>query len=101
MFILMTEFANSNLQDEGAEFFSARRREVVPQLTPVQKSLYLGLIGSLRAQPFGEFHSRIVLVGRLVESVETDDSQGSWRVSRPRYRLFADRACPRTFQRLE
>jgi hypothetical protein len=27
LFILMTEFANSNLQDEGAEFFSARLRE--------------------------------------------------------------------------
>ena len=46
----MTEFANSNLQDEGAEFFSARLREFDPQLTPVQKSLYLGIIGLLRAQ---------------------------------------------------
>src|SRR5262250_3334297 len=50
LFILMTEFANSNLQDEGAEFFSARLREFDPQLTPVQKSLYLGIIGLLRAQ---------------------------------------------------
>jgi len=50
MFILMGEFANSNLQDEGAEFFSARLREFDPQLTPVQKSLYLGIIGLLRAQ---------------------------------------------------
>jgi glyoxylase-like metal-dependent hydrolase (beta-lactamase superfamily II) len=50
MFILMSEFANSNLQDEGAEFFSARLREFEPQLTPVQKSLYLGIIGLLRAQ---------------------------------------------------
>jgi glyoxylase-like metal-dependent hydrolase (beta-lactamase superfamily II) len=50
MFILMTEFANSNLQDEGAEFFSARLREFEPQLTSVQKSLYLGVIGLLRAQ---------------------------------------------------
>ena len=50
MFILMTEFANSNLQDEGAEFFSARLKEFEPQLTPVQKSLYLGIIGLLRAQ---------------------------------------------------
>jgi hypothetical protein len=41
MFILMGEFANSNLQGEGAEFFSARLREFEPQLTPVQKSLYL------------------------------------------------------------
>ena len=50
MFILMAEFANSNLQDEGAEFFSERLREFEPQLTAVQKSLYLGMIGLLRAQ---------------------------------------------------
>src|SRR5215471_5091686 len=50
LFILMTEFANSNLQDEGAEFFSARLREFDPQLTQVQKSLYLGIISLLRAQ---------------------------------------------------
>ena len=50
MFILMTEFANSNLQAEGADFFSARLREFEPQLTPVQKSLYLGIIGLLHAQ---------------------------------------------------
>ena len=50
LFILMTEFANSNLQDEGAGFFSARLKEFDPRLTPVQKSLYLGIIGLLRAQ---------------------------------------------------
>src|SRR5215471_15724172 len=50
LFILMTEFANSNLQGEGAEFFSARLKEFDSQLTPVQKSLYLGIIGLLRAQ---------------------------------------------------
>src|SRR5215831_8887869 len=50
LFILMTEFANSNLQGEGAEFFSARLREFEPRLTPVQRSLYLGIIGLLRAQ---------------------------------------------------
>ena len=50
LFILMTEFANSNLQDEGAEFFSARLRKFEPQLTPVQKSLYLAIIGLLRAR---------------------------------------------------
>jgi hypothetical protein len=50
LFILMTEFANSNLQKEGAEFFSARLREFELRLTPVQKSLYLGIIGLLRAQ---------------------------------------------------
>ena len=50
MFILMAEFANSNLQDEGAEFFRARLRDFEPKLTPVQRSLYLGIIGLLRAQ---------------------------------------------------
>jgi glyoxylase-like metal-dependent hydrolase (beta-lactamase superfamily II) len=50
LFILMTEFANSNLPGEGAEFFSVRLKEFEPQLTAVQKSLYLGIIGLLRAQ---------------------------------------------------
>src|SRR5262245_4270421 len=50
MFILMTEFASSNLQAEGADFFSARLGEFEPQLTLVQKSLYLGITGLLRAQ---------------------------------------------------
>ncbi len=60
MFILMSEFANSNLQDEGADFFRARLRDFEPQLTPVQKSLYLGIIGLLRAQNV----SRIPLLKR-------------------------------------
>jgi len=50
LFILMTQFANSNLQGEGVEFYSARLKEFEPQLTPVRKSLYLGIIGLLRAQ---------------------------------------------------
>ena len=37
-------------RNEGAEFFSARLRDFEPRLTPVQKSLYLGIIGLLRAQ---------------------------------------------------
>jgi glyoxylase-like metal-dependent hydrolase (beta-lactamase superfamily II) len=50
LFILMTEFANSNLQNEGVEFYSARLKAFEPKLTPVQKSLYLSIIGLLRAQ---------------------------------------------------
>ena len=50
MFILMTEFANSNLHADGADFFAARLKEFDARLTPVQKSLYLGIIGLLRAQ---------------------------------------------------
>jgi glyoxylase-like metal-dependent hydrolase (beta-lactamase superfamily II) len=38
------------LQDEGAEFFSARLKEFSPRLTGVQKALYLSAIGLLRAQ---------------------------------------------------
>jgi pimeloyl-ACP methyl ester carboxylesterase/glyoxylase-like metal-dependent hydrolase (beta-lactamase superfamily II) len=50
LFLLMTQFASSNLHVEGAEFFSARLKEFDRQLTPVQKSLYLGIIGLLRVQ---------------------------------------------------
>jgi glyoxylase-like metal-dependent hydrolase (beta-lactamase superfamily II) len=50
LFLLMTQFANSNLQAEGANFFSARLKEFEPRLTQVQKSLYLSIIGLLRAQ---------------------------------------------------
>ena len=50
LFILMTEFANANLQEEGAEFLARVSRQFEPKLTPVQKSLYLGIIGLLRAQ---------------------------------------------------
>ena len=50
LFLLMSEFANSNHQEDGANFFSARLKEFESQLAPVQKSLYLGIIGLLRAQ---------------------------------------------------
>src|SRR5262249_28295749 len=50
LFVLMTEFVNSNLQGEGAEFFSARLKQFESQLTSVQKSLYLSIVGLLRAQ---------------------------------------------------
>ena len=50
MFVLMGEFASSNLQDEGADYFSARLHDFEPRLTPGQKSLYLSIIGLLRAQ---------------------------------------------------
>ncbi len=50
LFVLMTEFVNSNLQGEGVEFFSARLKQFESQLTPVQKSLYLSIVGLLRAQ---------------------------------------------------
>jgi hypothetical protein len=50
LFLLMGQYANANLQGEGAEFFSARLNEFGPRLTDAQKSLYLSAIGLLRAQ---------------------------------------------------
>src|SRR5215510_5819785 len=50
LFVLMTEFANANLQAEGVDFFTARLKAFEPRLTPVQKSLYLSIIGLLRVQ---------------------------------------------------
>src|SRR5215471_6368806 len=50
LFILMTQYVNGNRQGEGVEFFSARLKEFDARLTPVQKSLYLSIIGLLRAQ---------------------------------------------------
>src|SRR6266404_4064852 len=50
LFLLMGQYANANLQVEGAEFFSVRLREFGPRLTDVQRALYLSAIGLLRAQ---------------------------------------------------
>jgi glyoxylase-like metal-dependent hydrolase (beta-lactamase superfamily II) len=50
LFLLMAQYSNVNLQDEGAEFFSARLKEFGPRLTDEQKALYLSAIGLLRAQ---------------------------------------------------
>src|SRR5215510_7388302 len=50
LFLLMTAYVSGNRPGEGAEFFSARLKEYEGRVTPVQKSLYLGIIGLLRAQ---------------------------------------------------
>jgi glyoxylase-like metal-dependent hydrolase (beta-lactamase superfamily II) len=50
LFLLMAEYANANMQAEGAEFLSSRLKEFGPRLTGAQKALYLGAIGLLRAQ---------------------------------------------------
>jgi glyoxylase-like metal-dependent hydrolase (beta-lactamase superfamily II) len=50
LFLLMAQYSNAHLQDEGAEFFSARLQEFEPRLTDAQKALYLSAIGLLRAQ---------------------------------------------------
>ncbi len=50
LFLLMAQYSNANLQNDGVEFFSARLKEFGPHLTDAQKSLYLSAIGLLRAQ---------------------------------------------------
>ena len=50
LFLLLTQYANANRPGEGVEFFSARLKEFEGRLTPIQKSLYLSIIGLLRAQ---------------------------------------------------
>src|SRR5262245_4319099 len=50
LFLLMAQYSSANRQADGAEFFSARLKEFEPQLTDVQKALYLSAIGLLRAQ---------------------------------------------------
>jgi glyoxylase-like metal-dependent hydrolase (beta-lactamase superfamily II) len=50
LFLLMAEYANLNLQGEGAEFISARFKEFEPRLPDPQKALYLSAIALLRAQ---------------------------------------------------
>ena len=50
LFLLMAQYSNANIQNDGVEFFSARLKEFGPHLTDAQKSLYLSAIGLLRAQ---------------------------------------------------
>src|SRR6267378_892415 len=50
LFLLMAQYSNAKLREEGAEFFSARLQEFGPRLTDAQKALYLSAIGLLRAQ---------------------------------------------------
>src|SRR5882724_11198637 len=50
LFLLMAQYSNTNMQGEGAEFFSSRLKVFGPRLTDAQKALYLSAIGLLRAQ---------------------------------------------------
>ena len=50
LFLLMGQYSNANLQNDGVQFFSARLKEFGPRLSDAQKSLYLSAIGLLRAQ---------------------------------------------------
>ena len=68
LFLLMAEYANANLQGEGAEFFTARLREFEPRLADSQKALYLSAIGLLRAQHASSV-SLIHRVGYVKETI--------------------------------
>src|SRR5260370_5216821 len=46
----MAQYSNANLQNEGAEVFSARLKEFGPRLTDAQKALNLSAIGLWRGQ---------------------------------------------------
>ena len=50
LFLLMGQYSNANLQEEGAAFFSDRLKEFGPRLSNPQKAFYLSAIGLLRAQ---------------------------------------------------
>jgi glyoxylase-like metal-dependent hydrolase (beta-lactamase superfamily II) len=50
LFILMGQYANANQLERGVAFLSARLQEFAPQLSSVQKALYLSAIALLRAQ---------------------------------------------------
>ena len=68
LFLLMGEYANANLQGEGADFFSARLTEFGPRLTDNQKALYLSAIGLLRARHASSV-SLIHRVGYVTETI--------------------------------
>ena len=58
--------------DQGAEFFSARLRQFELKSTPVQKSLYLGIIGLLRAQHASSV-SLLKRYGYVKDTIDTLD----------------------------
>jgi glyoxylase-like metal-dependent hydrolase (beta-lactamase superfamily II) len=68
LFLLMAEYANANLQGEGAESFTARLKEFEPRLADSQKALYLSAIGLLRAQHASSV-SLIHRVGYVKETI--------------------------------
>src|SRR5882757_6611163 len=72
LFLHMAQYANANLQDEGAEFFSARLQEFGPRLTDAQKALYLSAIGLLRAQHASSV-SLLHRIGYVKDTITTLD----------------------------
>jgi len=72
LFLLMSQYANSNKQAEGADFFSARLKEFGPHLTDAQKALYLSAIGLLRARHASDV-SLLRRYGYVKETISTLD----------------------------
>ena len=70
LFLLTAEYSSANLQGEGAEFFSARLKELGPRLTDTQKALYLSAIGLLRAQHASSV-SLLYRIGYVKETIAT------------------------------
>jgi glyoxylase-like metal-dependent hydrolase (beta-lactamase superfamily II) len=70
LFLLMGSYANAGIAGEGAEFLEARLAEFGPRLSDVQRALYLGAIGALRAQ-----HAAHVPLLRRAAWVEATISQ--------------------------
>ena len=54
VFLLMGSYSSAALPAEGASFFEARLAEFGPQLSDLQRALYLDAIGLLRAQHAGD-----------------------------------------------
>jgi glyoxylase-like metal-dependent hydrolase (beta-lactamase superfamily II) len=72
LFLLMSQYSNSNKQAEGVEFLSARLNEFGPHLTDAQKSLYLSAIALLRAQHASDV-SLLHRYGYVKETIATFD----------------------------
>src|SRR6266481_5658703 len=70
LFLLMAQYSNAKLREEGAEFFSERLQEFGPRLTDAQKALYLSAIGLLRAQHASSV-SLLHRVGYVKETIAT------------------------------
>jgi glyoxylase-like metal-dependent hydrolase (beta-lactamase superfamily II) len=50
LFLLMAQYANLNLEGEGADFLTARFKEFEPRLANPERALYLSTIALLRAR---------------------------------------------------
>jgi Metallo-beta-lactamase superfamily len=72
LFLLMSQYSNSNKQAEGVEFLAARLNEFGPRLTAPQKALYLSAIALLRAQNASNV-SLLHRVGYVKEAIATLD----------------------------